>query len=113
MRKKDLLDMLMRAERPLTSEEIAGRMDERPQNVRQAVRRAVLRGEIVSLGLRSKRYHLAGLTPRLLTVEQLLILGARVRACGSCPSVYTGDLPCPVCGQPGEPIDQIEASGVA
>ena len=30
--------------------------------------------------------------------------GARLRACVSCPNVYHGELPCPACGEPGEPL---------
>ena len=27
-----------------------------------------------------------------------------LRACVSCPNIYRGDLTCPECGQPGEPM---------
>ena len=27
------------------------------------------------------------------------------RACLECPKIWTGDLPCPVCGSPGEPVE--------
>jgi hypothetical protein len=33
------------------------------------------------------------------------------RACLNCPSLYTGPLDCPRCGEPGEPLIDLIANG--
>jgi RNA polymerase subunit RPABC4/transcription elongation factor Spt4 len=30
------------------------------------------------------------------------------RACISCPNIYSGELSCPECGEPGEPLEDGE-----
>jgi hypothetical protein len=73
MTRKELLQALAMADRPLTCEEIgtmARLADPRAASVRQAVKRASDDGAIIYIGMRHRRYYLKGLLPRLITVEE-------------------------------------------